>query len=211
MLKRDCWHRKMCVLVADCHKGGTLLVAMLVMLLAACGSDDYTYSSIRCNLLINNAVHNNATLATAMNSASPGVFCKITYDLSTHRYVFTNNAGLTSSSLPLSEEEQRRLNEGSRVGMNNGLAVGYGNLSTEETGAYTFFAYDMQCPNCFDYNRIPLRSYPLTMSSAGTATCANCKREYNMNTGGNCINNSGKGLTRYRASTTGAFGALVIN
>ena len=95
--------------------------------------------------------------------------------------------------------------------MNNGIIVGYGNLSTGVTGAYTFYAYDAQCPNCFDYNAIPVKSYPLTMNSAGIATCAKCKRQYNMNTGGNCVNDSGKGLTTYRSSTTGALGYLVVN
>ena len=95
--------------------------------------------------------------------------------------------------------------------MSNGIIVGYGNLSTGASGAYTFYAYDAQCPNCFDYNAIPVKSYPLTMNTAGIATCAKCKRQYNMNTGGNCVNDSGKGLTTYRSSTTGAFGYLVVN
>ena len=52
------------------------------------------------------------------------------------------------------------------------------------------------------------------MNSAGVATCANCKRQYKMNTGGNCINSTSKNdkkMTHYRCSTTGALGYLVVN
>lgn len=194
---------------ADGNKCRTLLVALLVVLLAACGSDDYTYSDYHCNLSINNFQHNDATLASAMNPASPGVFCKISYEASSRSYLFANNQGLSSRSA-FNAIDSENHNE-SRIGMNNGLIVGYGNLSTTETGSYTFFAYDAQCPNCFDYNKLPLRNYPLTMNSAGIATCANCKRQYNMNTGGNCINDSGKGMYRYRATASEASGTLFVN
>ena len=93
--------------------------------------------------------------------------------------------------------------------MNNGLIVGYGNLSDDGSG-YHFYAFDAQCPVCFNYNAIPMRSYPLSLSGSGIATCANCKREFNLNTGGNCINNTGK-MTTYRATTAGPFGFLFIN
>ncbi len=98
--------------------------------------------------------------------------------------------------------------------MNNGLIVGYGNLSTNSSGGLIFYAYDRECPNCFDYNAIPMKSYPLTMDEFGMATCAHCKRQYNMNTGGNCINSTSKKdkkMTSYRCSTTGALGYLVVN
>ena len=94
--------------------------------------------------------------------------------------------------------------------MNNGIIVGYSNQNLE-SGNYQFYAFDAQCPNCFDYNAIPMKSYPLTLNSDGTATCANCKRKYNMNYGGLCVNNTGNNMTKYRCSTTGALGYLVIN
>jgi hypothetical protein len=188
-----------------------IALALPLLFTVACSGDDYTYSSYHCNLVIDNATHNNATLASAMNSMSPGVFCKISYDNSKKTYVFTNNQGQSSPSNPLSQNELTRLANGSRVGLNNGLIVGYGNLSSTDTGGYVFYAFDAECPNCFDFNAIPLRSYPLTMTTAGIAECANCKRQYNMNTGGNCINNTGKGLTTYRAASSGALGTLTVN
>lgn len=187
-----------------------IALALQLLIAVACSSDDYTYSSYHCNLLINNATHNDATLATAKNMASPGVFCKISYNNSKKAYIFTNNQGQTSST-PISQDEQTRLANGSRVGLNNGLIVGYGNLSSTDTGGYTLYAFDAECPNCFDFNAIPLRSYPLTMTTAGIAKCTHCNREYNMNTGGNCINNTGKGLTTYRAASSGALGTLTVN
>lgn len=197
MLKRSCW-----------HKGCSLLVVLLVLFATACGSDDYTYSSRRLGLFIDNSTHLDPTLATAMNAMSPGVFCKISYVAASRSYAFSSNQGQNSTSVFNAQDAQR--GNASRIGMNNGVIVGYGNLSSTGNG-YEFFAYDAQCPNCFDYNAVPLRNYPLTMNTAGIATCANCKRQYNMNSGGNCINDSGKGLTQYRASTTGALGQLVVN
>lgn len=187
-----------------------IALALPLLFTVACSGDDYTYSSYHCNLVIDNATHNDATLASAMNSMSPGVFCKISYDNSKKAYVFTNNQGQNSST-PLTASEIERLGRTSRVGLNNGLIVGYGNLSTSKEGGYVFYAFDAECPNCFDFNAIPLRSYPLTMTTAGIAECANCKRQYNMNTGGNCINNTGKGLTTYRATTSGTNGTLTVN
>lgn len=185
------------------------LLPALPLALSSCTGDDYTYSSFHCNLYIDNSTHQDATLASAMNPMSPGVFCRISYDTPSRSYAFSSNQGQSSKSV-FDAKDTERGNSG-RIGMNNGLFVGYGNLSAGDAGGYAFYAYDAQCPNCFDYNAIPMRSYALTMSSAGIATCAACKREYNMNTGGNCTNNSGLGLTLYRASTTGALGVLFVN
>lgn len=187
-----------------------IALALPLLFTVACSGDDYTYSSYHCNLVIDNATHLDATLASAMNMMSPGVFCKITYNNSKKTYVFTNNQG-QSSSTPLTASEIERLGRTSRVGLNNGLIVGYGSLTSTDSG-YTFYAFDAECPNCFDFNAIPLRNYPLTMTTAGISECANCKRQYRMNTGGNCINNTGsKGLTTYRAASSGALGSLMVN
>lgn len=51
-------------------------------LLTSCTSDDDTYSSMHLGIYINNATHQDATLASAMNAASPGVFCLIKYNAS---------------------------------------------------------------------------------------------------------------------------------
>lgn len=186
----------------------SFLLSLIALIVVGCSSDDYTYSDHHCNLIINMSLHNDATLQSALNSMSPGIFCKITYDAASRSYVFTNNQGQSSRSG--FNDIDRQSNNERRIGMNNGLIVGYGNLSVNDAGSYDFYAYDGQCPNCFDYNAIPMRSYPLTMTTAGMAVCNNCKRQYNMNSGGNCTNNTGKGLTRYRASTTGPLGMVYV-
>lgn len=196
-------------------KDAMVVAVMAVLSLASCVGDDYTYSNFHCNLYIDNSTHQDATLASAMNPMSPGVFCKISYDAPTRSYAFSNNQGDGTKSTFDAKDTQRG-NSG-RIGMNNGLIVGYGNQSVDDADnnafytLYTFYAYDAQCPNCFDYTSIPLRNYPVSMTSAGMAVCANCKRQYNMNSGGYCSNNTGKGLTQYRASTTGALGTLFVN
>ena len=190
-----------------------LLTPLLTALLTACTGDDNTYSNFHCNLYIDNSVHQDATLQSAMNPMAPGTFCLIKYTASpTPTYNFTSNQGQHSTS-PFNAIDTQRGNT-RRIGMNNGLYVGYANLLPDLNGSYAFVAYDAQCPNCFDYNQLPLRNYPLTGNSAGIATCANCKRQYDLNNGGNCRNSKAagdKGLTRYRATTSGPLGMLYVN
>ena len=189
------------------HKTMMALIVCIVVLLSACTGEHFTYSNFHCNLYIDNSTHHDPTLASAMNSMSPGVFCMIKYLPSRNAYSFTSNQGQNTINNFDAKDTERR--NGTRIGMNNGLIVGYGNLSDDGSG-YHFYAFDAQCPVCFNYNAIPMRSYPLSLSGSGIATCANCKREFNLNTGGNCINNTGK-MTTYRATTAGPFGILFIN
>lgn len=185
---------------------GVSVVCALALLLAACGDSDFTYSSYHCNLTLDNSLHMDATLNSAMNENAKGIFCLIYFKQSGSNiyYTFTNNQGNSTTS-PFNAIDQR-LNNQQRLGMNSGIIVGFGNLSDPAT----FYAYDHECPNCYDPDAIPVKSYPLSMSSAGIATCSSCKRQYNMNTGGNLISGTGKGLTNYRASTTGQNGVLHV-
>lgn len=185
-----------------------LTLIACVLLLSACGDDiGYTYSDYRCNLYLDNSVHQDPALSTAMNSQSPGTFCTVSYKYSgTYYYVFKTNLGQTSESIFNAIDQQR--DNHLRIGQNNGIIVGFGNLSTPAE----FYAYDAECPNCYDANALPVRSYKLSVSGAGIATCNNCQRTYNLNTGGNIASGDrGTPLTRYRASTTGPFGTLYVN
>lgn len=210
MRKRDFLHSLRRALRAVVRGGAAVCCCGAAAMLSACASDD-TYSDFHCNLYIDNSTHLDATLSSALNPLSPGVFCRISYDAASRSYAFVSNQGQSSKSV-FDAEDTRRGNSG-RIGMNNGLIVGYGNLSSDLSGGYVLYAYDAQCPNCFDYTAIPVRNYQLTMTTAGMAVCANCKRQYNMNTGGNCTNDSGKGLTQYRTTATpkGASYTLFIN
>lgn len=164
-------------------------------------SGDFTYSKYRCYLVIDNAMHQDATLASAMNCMAPGTFCQIVANETGKKYAFKNNLGVTSEST-FTGIDQRLTRI---LGLNNALIVGFGSLTDE------FYAYDRECPNCFDPDAVPVRSKPLTMDGNGNATCSVCKRQYSMNTGGNCISEGGvSGMTRYRCGTTGPFGQLTV-
>lgn len=183
-------------------------MAVLLPLLMACGEDaGYRYSNYHCNLTLDNSTHQDATLATAMNPLAKGVFCKIGFALrgGASYYVFQNNQGMSSVSIFNAIDE--RLQNQNRIGMNQGLIVGYGSLDDPAV----FYAFDAECPNCFNPNALPMRSYPLTVSGDGMATCAHCKAAYNLNTGGNLVRGTGVSyLTNYRCNTTGPYGLLRV-
>lgn len=175
-------------------------ILLALALLASC-ADDYTFTSYPCHLVIDNSIHQDATLASAMTAASPGVFCTVTADEARRQYRFRNNAGLESTRTFTAVD----MRLGRDLGMNNGLIVGFGTLTA------VFYAYDLECPACFAPDALPLRSRPLAVSGTGVAECAVCHRRYDLNTGGNCTSEGGqKGLTRYRGATTGPYGTLSV-
>ncbi len=186
---RHCWHS----------------IAVL-LLLVSCSDIGYEYSSYPCYVVVDNSLFLDSSLASAMNNMSPGVFCLIQKTMSNgaEQFAFTTNAGLSSTQTFTAKEQQMNL----VFGMNNGVIVGFGTLDYPAT----FFAYDRECPNCFDPNAVPVRSKPLTMATDGHATCAVCGRVYDMNNRGYIIaGDGGDPLTRYPASTSGPYGLLIIN
>ena len=189
-------------------KNKAFRAAVIVVLLAlmGCSGGHFKYSSFHPNFTIDNARHLDQTLNSAMNPTAKGVFCMITFRVSAGAkyFVFTNNQGLSTQKIFNAVDE--RLQSQTHLGQNGGLIVGYGNLSEPAE----FYAYDAECPNCFDPSAIPVRSYRLTMDANGLAHCSHCNRQYNMNTGGNVTNNTGRGLTAYRATTTGPNGILHV-
>lgn len=183
------------------------LIALVAV--TACGNQvEYEYTDYHSNLTLDNSVHLDATLASAMNALSPGIFTiiKTQYKSGVNYYQFANNHKLASEK-PFTAIDVRLQNQ-LHIGMNNGLIVGYGNLDNPAR----FYAYDLQCPNCFTPDAYPLRSYELKIDAQGIATCTHCKRTYNLNTGGNIVSgDKGRTLYRYRASTTGPNGLLRVN
>jgi hypothetical protein len=90
------------------------------------------------------------------------------------------------------------------MGYKQGLIIG-------RTYSGVLRAYDLQCPNCFNPNALPLRNHTLTVSGTGIASCKDCHREYNLNTGGNIVaGDTGTMLKPYRASNTGPNGLLRV-
>lgn len=176
-----------------------MILLAVIALFSACGDTEELYSRHPCRLFFDNARHNNAILAGAMTVHS-NVF--VTIMASGKQFVFASNQGLNSVVNMTALDVQR----GYILGMNNGIIVGYGKFEP-----VTFYAYDRECPNCFDFNALPVRSYPLTVHSSGIATCSKCRREYDLSNGGIVSKgDAGKKMTRYRATTTGPYGILNI-
>lgn len=184
-----------------------LLMLMLVACLAllSCGDTQSEFTSRRCYLVIDNATHLDPTLAAAMTPYS-GVFVTITQTMKggARYFCFSSNQQTSSKSIFNAIDDKRTV----IMGQNDGLIVGYGVL----TDPLLFYAYDRECPNCYNDAVVPVRSYPLQTTANGLAECWNCKRRYDMTNGGNIVNgDSGNKLTRYRAATTGPYGVLSVN
>ncbi len=177
------------------------IIAMLAIF-TACGNTDYEYSNYPCYFIFENDASRSAALASAMNSMSPGIFCRITTSGENH-FLFESNQGLSDRPVLTAIDQQRTV----RLGTYNetGIIVGYGNLNNPAT----FYAYDSQCPNCYKNTSLP--RYKLTMNTDGTAECGSCSRKYDMNNGGIVVSgDSGDKLIRYHASTTGPQGVLSV-
>ena len=182
------------------------LLTICALLPAACGNTENEFTLGSCYFVFDNSIHQDATLASAMNVATPGTFCTITKTVrgGAQCFDFTNSAGQTSSKNLNAIDTKRTL----VLGYNNGIIVGFGTLNIPAV----FYAFDRECPNCFDPNAIPIRSKPLSVSTNGLASCAVCHRQYDLNNDGFIsTGDPGKRLTRYHASTTGPFGVLSVN
>lgn len=177
---------------------------LAALLLSACQAEG-EYSTWPCRFDYNNLLHQDQTLATAMNADSRGVFCKI-YEAGSY-YAFQNNQNM-SSQQPKTEEERR---SNYILGVNNGIIVGYQTFNTQPYGG--FVAYDAQCPNCVrNSNNYLNPKYPLSMSNSGIATCGKCGKKYDMNNGG-IIQNGEEGdvgLEKYLATATAPLGYLTV-
>lgn len=190
---------------------GIIMLAMTGLLSAAlfvaCGDVESEFSTAPCALYFDNQTHNDATLAAAMTPLS-GIFVTITTTSKSgaQYFVFTNNQGSSSQVVFDAKDKQRQQVGQLILGLNGAIIVGYG-FSTSQT----FYAYDRECPNCFDSNALPLRSYPLKVNSAGIASCSHCHRTYDLNNGGIIASGSGgKKIKPYPSVTTGAYGVLSV-
>ena len=167
------------------------------------------YSTWPCRFTYDNSLHLDATLASAMNVDSRGVFCKI-WDSSMGGLVlhFQSNQGGDATHQPVTEMERQ---SNYILGLNNGIIVGFQTMNTQPYGG--FVAYDAQCPNCVRRENNYLNpKFPLSMSSSGIASCGKCGKKYDLNNGG-LIQNGEEGdvgLQKYLATTTGPYGFLSV-
>ena len=182
------------------------MFAVVALMAVACGETSNEYTIGNCFLIIDNSTHQDATLAGCMNPNAPGMFCiiKTSFRAGVNYFEFTDNAGV-SSSKKFNEIDSRRSQV---LGYNNGIIVGYSALNSPAT----FYAFDLECPNCYDPQAYPVRSKPMTLTTDGLAVCSVCHRQYSLNNDGFIASgDQGKKLTRYQASTTGPFGVLSVH
>ena len=188
---------------------GQIVKLMIPWIILSCDGTQYEFSSRHSYLVLDNNAHQDPTLASAMTPYS-GVFVAITLKNKggAQYFQFTSNQGQSSESIFNAYDRTVLL------GMNQGLIVGYSTWSD-----LTFYAYDRECPNCFNPDVVPIRSKALQMSSTGIATCPSCHRKYDLNSGGIIVEgDKGDKLVRYRAwisyssaGTTGPYGVLNVN
>lgn len=186
-----------------------LLPVFALLLLSACNAES-EFSSSPCYFAFQNGTFLDQTLASAMNPNSRGVFCQISESMSSGiSYVnFMNNQGLSSQQKETVLEQRTSY----VIGINNGIIVGFQALNETPNGGFT--AYDLQCPNCTrKHNSYTNPRYRLTMDAAGTATCTNCNKHYNMNNRGIILDGEegDVNLTQYVATTTGPLGYLLVH
>ena len=69
-------------------------------MLSACNESENEYTIGACLFVFDNSVHQDPTLASAMNVNAPGVFCTITRGMEkgAYMFLFSNNAGQHSSA-----------------------------------------------------------------------------------------------------------------
>lgn len=182
----------------------TAVAAVALAGTGGCDNPEYT-TKYECYFVIDNAKHLDATLASALNPMAPGLFCRISEQPRSGAvfFRFESNQGGEATEKPANAEDLKRTRV---LGIYNGLIVGYGNLDNPAQ----LFAYDNQCRNCYEETSLP--RYGLTMHQDGTATCQRCQRTYNLNNRGMVQDGpNGEPLVRYRATSTGPNGVLVVS
>ncbi len=176
-----------------------------LLLLAGCSAEE-EFSEWPCRFSYNNEIHGNATLASALDKDSRGVFCLITESTRGGvKYInFQNSSGQKSEPVAETYEEAQAQ---FILGLNNGIIVGFQTLNTDSPNG-GFMAYDQQCPNCVrNENNTVNPNYRIQMSDNGIATCGKCGKKYDLNNGGIILNGNkdDTGLEKYVANTLGPF------
>ncbi len=181
-----------------------LLLLFVMFLVSSCSNTDFDYSSLHAYFVFDNSQHQDATLQSALNPLSPGVFCRISegQEGAVTYFYFESNEGLTTKQKANADDMRRTR----AIGLYNktGIIVGYGNLSSPAS----LYAFDSQCPNC--YAETNMLNNKLVFTSNGIVSCSRCKRQYNLNNNGLCVNSDGKKLIKYRATCSGPLGILSI-
>lgn len=180
------------------------LLPLLLLLLAACGSDvQQEYTSYVARLVYNPAETPLPPLQAAITSQN--TFCTLT---------LTQQTAATytlAAALPQQDQQTVRValahNPTPVLGLANDKGLIIGNSSLQTDNPYVF---DRVCPNCYADHRDP--RYALTLTTALTALCPNCHRTYALlNQGAIAAGSPGQKLIRYRAQATPDGTLRIIN
>ena len=181
------------------------LIVVAALMLPSCNNVEDTFCKFPCRFMFNTQRHG-ISLALNTMTSTPGVFCHVSRVL--HKgvsyYRFQNSENQCDSVIFTQEDNLTTVH----IGVNNGLIIGFGTFDIPPV----FYAYDVQCRNCFDPEAIPVKDYTLSMLSGGLARCKACGRIYNLNTGGNVTQGTaGKNLWRYSNASCNAMVVNVVN
>ena len=183
---------------------------LTVLLLFSCKADE-EFSRWPCRFSYDNSLHIDATLATATDVNSPGIFCRISENVQAGvKYLVFQNSHNSTTRQQETEEEKRAEFV---LGLNNGIIVGFQNAVLDEFARAQFVGYDVQCPNCVrDENNTLNPTYDIRLADNGIGTCRKCGRRYDLNNGGLLLNGKegDKGMEKYVAATTGPYGHVSV-
>lgn len=167
-----------------------------VILMAACGADDYEFENkYRCNFFFDCSIHAGTDIQSCVNPMSSGLFCMVwQQSVDGIRHIKTQLYKQQTKDLPITTAIELR--QPCILGANNGLVIGCSTLNNGE-----LFAFDRQCPNCIGIGS----SSALEWSTNGLhLKCPKCERTYDLNNNGFIVSGEkGDKLMRYRASFSG--------
>lgn len=166
------------------------------LLLCACGADDLYHSDYACRFVFNTQYHPGTSIETALNS--PGVYTMLSASKVGgvwHIYSTLNDGQDKTDDIQLNTAKENYADY-SDLGAANGIIIGHTNFSG-------LVAWDRQCSNCLRaYGGL---RYPLSWAGTNrqSVACANCSREYSLETGAITKGEAGISLFRYRISYAG--------
>lgn len=164
-----------------------LLFVCCLLTVFGCQDTDYTYCNLPAKFIFENTYQAPA-LYTACNSM--GEFCTITSD--GKQFIFKGSK-VTSTVNKTALTDYA----GFYLGL-SGLIVGLPNIPEIGKTESQVVCFDLACSNCYEDHNI---TKPLNLRNDGIATCASCKRTYDLNNTGFISNGeAGKPLYRYRVS-----------
>ena len=188
----------------------TRLLLAVTLLLVACKAE-YEFSQWPCHFSYDNSIHLDMTLNMAMNPNDPGTFCLIWEETQkgTKYICFKNNKGEQSRLPETAPEIEYRY----RLGLNNGIYVGFASSVFDKNMNFAFLGFDAQCPNCVDRTNNTLNpNFGIQVDEKGIGTCRECGKRYDLNNGGLVLDGEegDKKMEQYVAATQGPNGHVSV-